>query len=742
MTSVGVIAHARKELGGGLGALRDSLRRHGIDDPLWREVPKSKFAPKEVGELIDDGVDLLFVWGGDGMVQRCIDAIGKAPVTLAIVPAGTANLFASNLGIPKDLEQAVRIGLKGHRRTLDVGSINGERFAVMAGNGFDAAMIRGADGGMKDRLGRLAYVVTGMRAVRRDAVETRIEVDGRPWFKGAATLRARRQHGRRVRRHLRLPRRSARRRPAGRRRRHRRRARSTGHGRSARRPSAARLLAVRRDDDRREDRRSSSTTKPPYELDGGDRPKTKRLKFRVKPAAIIVCVPERKERTMSTANLVPETWELTGDDAKETLAAHRPQGAREGRGRCGCGTPTGSATRGRWPSCTFLVFVQGVIARRRHRERARRGGLSRAIVKVLQSIVPGPAGQVLTQAVHQAHQAGSSGQWIAIVVGTVGALVTGTTLMGQIERALNRIYGIERDRATAREVRPRVPAGRDRGHPRGARRSPDWRSAARSPPRSAASTASTIWNVVRWPIGIGLLIAATALVFRWAPRRRQPGWSWLSVGALAAVGLLALVTIALNLFFQFSTTFGSTYGPLAGHHRAGVLVVPSALAAFLYGCGARRRSSRPFVPAWRPPSSDAEGARVRAAGRPPGGRRLPIVGAGVVTPVAPPDAPGRTTAGRAPTTCAARWRASSASRRPKGTPSRSCATGRDLPGDARGIDGAEPHGRPADVRLLAAARSGRALRRGARRSAPGRRPRPRAARRVGRAPDRPRRWSR
>ena len=100
MTSVGVIAHARRSW---TAVSRASGRtpppRHRR--PPWREVPKSKFAPKVVRGLLDDGVDLLFVWGGDGMVQHCIDAVRKAPVTLAIVPAGTANLFASNLGIPK-----------------------------------------------------------------------------------------------------------------------------------------------------------------------------------------------------------------------------------------------------------------------------------------------------------------------------------------------------------------------------------------------------------------------------------------------------------------------------------------------------------------------------------------------------------------------------------------------------------------------------------------------------------------
>ena len=184
MTVVGVLAHSGKTLGGGLGALRTLLAQHGVDDPLWREVPKSKFVPTMVAELMDAGVELLFVWGGDGSVQRCIDAVGKAPVTLAILPAGTANLFAANLGIPTDLEEAVEIGFSGRRRKLDVGTVNGERFGVMAGIGFDALMIRAADAGQKDRLGRLAYVVAGIRGIRRDAVQAKVEVDGMAWFKG------------------------------------------------------------------------------------------------------------------------------------------------------------------------------------------------------------------------------------------------------------------------------------------------------------------------------------------------------------------------------------------------------------------------------------------------------------------------------------------------------------------------------------------------------------------------------
>src|SRR5215216_2901913 len=89
---------------------------------------------------VQHGADLVFAWGGDGTVQRCVDALAGTGVDLAIVPAGTANLLASNLGIPNDIEGAVVAGLYGPRRPLDVGRVNGERFAVMAGAGFDALM--------------------------------------------------------------------------------------------------------------------------------------------------------------------------------------------------------------------------------------------------------------------------------------------------------------------------------------------------------------------------------------------------------------------------------------------------------------------------------------------------------------------------------------------------------------------------------------------------------------------------
>jgi diacylglycerol kinase (ATP) len=188
MTRVAVVAHAGKTVGGGLAELRRELEKQGVDQPLWFEVPKSKKVPRRVRKALDDGAELIFAWGGDGTVQRCLDVMAGTDATLAVVPAGTANLFASNLGIPQDIAEAVRIGLHGRLRKIDVGRMKGERFGVMAGAGLDARMIQDADGTLKDRLGRLAYVWTGVKNARASTFRAEIEVDGTQWYEGEASL--------------------------------------------------------------------------------------------------------------------------------------------------------------------------------------------------------------------------------------------------------------------------------------------------------------------------------------------------------------------------------------------------------------------------------------------------------------------------------------------------------------------------------------------------------------------------
>jgi len=190
---VAVVAHTGKTVGGGLDELRRLIAAEEVDELLWYEVPKSRKAPAKVRRALAQQPDLLVVWGGDGMVQRCADVLARSGaagsgVPVAVIPAGTANLFATNLGIPHDVGDAVQVALRGARRSIDLGRFNGEHFAVMAGVGFDADMIAEADGTMKGRLGRLAYIWTGARRVAgAEAVPTRIKLDGTVWFEGAAT---------------------------------------------------------------------------------------------------------------------------------------------------------------------------------------------------------------------------------------------------------------------------------------------------------------------------------------------------------------------------------------------------------------------------------------------------------------------------------------------------------------------------------------------------------------------------
>ena len=184
MASVAVVAHSRKSFGGGLPELRKVLAAEGVTAPLWYEVAKSRHAPEDARRAAARGVDVMFVWGGDGTVQRCIDAVEGTDTAVAILPAGTANLLAMNLQIPDDITEAVRIGLHGDRRRLDTGSVNGEHFTVMAGAGFDARMISEADRSLKDRLGRAAYLYTGMKNLSARRMKATVEVDGKRFFKG------------------------------------------------------------------------------------------------------------------------------------------------------------------------------------------------------------------------------------------------------------------------------------------------------------------------------------------------------------------------------------------------------------------------------------------------------------------------------------------------------------------------------------------------------------------------------
>jgi YihY family inner membrane protein len=265
---------------------------------------------------------------------------------------------------------------------------------------------------------------------------------------------------------------------------------------------------------------------------------------------------------MSSAQLVPETWELTGDDARKTLLnTGRRKLVRDAFVRLR--TADGFSHARSLAFLIALVSVQGIIALVGLATLLGHGELSRAVVGIIHQAVPGPAGTELTKTVEQAKGVGGSDQYLGLEVGLAGTLITATTLMGQIERALNRLYGVEKDRPTMKKYGLAFLLAVTAG----GCATLAFAIAAFGHSISGSlqnGTPSTAWNILRWPLALGLIMSAVALLLRWAPRRHQPAWSWLAFGSTLAVILWAGATLLLSLYFQLSSSFGRTYGPLAG----------------------------------------------------------------------------------------------------------------------------------------------------------------------------------
>ncbi|HEX5587365.1 MAG TPA: YihY/virulence factor BrkB family protein [Acidimicrobiia bacterium] len=301
---------------------------------------------------------------------------------------------------------------------------------------------------------------------------------------------------------------------------------------------------------------------------------------------------------MSTAMLVPETWELDGDDARKTLLeTGRVQLARDAFVRLRAADGFSHAR-----SMAFLVslvLVQGVIGLVGLASWFGATGPGAAIARTIHTIAPGATGKVVTDAVDQAYRAGTSGKWVALVFGLLGALVTGTTLMGQMERALNRIYGVEQDRPMLEK------------YGRGFLLAVSVGTLTLFSFFAFAfgqSIGSTAWKLLRWPLALVLIASAMALLFRWSPRRHQPAWSWLAFGSGVSVILWSLATLGLGLFVRLSSSFGDAYGPLAGLVALLLWALLSSIA-ILYGAAiaaqleaVRSGQPRPRDPLKQPPA--------------------------------------------------------------------------------------------------------------------------------------------
>ena len=128
-------------------AFRKSVRRvmddHGWDEPLWLETTPEDPGRGQAESAVSAGIGLVLACGGDGTVTACAEGITGTGIPLAIIPMGTGNLLARNIGLPMGLEEALAIALGGVQQPIDAGRVNGALFVVMAGLGLDAEMLSG-----------------------------------------------------------------------------------------------------------------------------------------------------------------------------------------------------------------------------------------------------------------------------------------------------------------------------------------------------------------------------------------------------------------------------------------------------------------------------------------------------------------------------------------------------------------------------------------------------------------------
>ncbi|MGH6918892.1 MAG: diacylglycerol/lipid kinase family protein [Geminicoccaceae bacterium] len=138
------------------------LRAHGCAVVL-RETERPGDAERFAAEADPAAWDLVVAAGGDGTVNEAINGLAHSGLPLALIPLGTANVLAAEIGLSTDPAAVARCVAFGQPRPIALGAANGRRFLLMAGAGFDARVVAGVSGPMKRWLGKGAYVLSALR---------------------------------------------------------------------------------------------------------------------------------------------------------------------------------------------------------------------------------------------------------------------------------------------------------------------------------------------------------------------------------------------------------------------------------------------------------------------------------------------------------------------------------------------------------------------------------------------------
>ncbi|MFF7972473.1 diacylglycerol kinase family protein [Streptomyces sp. NPDC007905] len=178
-----------------LAALRRVLEQHGHPASAFIETTPDDPGGGQTAGAVRDGAGLVVVCGGDGTLRAAADALAGSEVPLALVPCGTGNLLARNLGLPPDPADALDAALRGTAHRVDLGRMEGDglpptHFAAMSGAGLDAAMVQRANASdrIKSLLGWPAYVIAALRVLGTPRMGLSVRLDDAPALRRTARM--------------------------------------------------------------------------------------------------------------------------------------------------------------------------------------------------------------------------------------------------------------------------------------------------------------------------------------------------------------------------------------------------------------------------------------------------------------------------------------------------------------------------------------------------------------------------
>ena len=158
------------------------LKTRGWERTLFLETTPEDPGHAMTAQAVAEGVDLVLGAGGDGTIRVICSGLAGRGIPFGLIPAGTGNLLAKNIGIPLDAALALDVALDGEDKAIDLVEVTVDHrvhhhFAVMAGIGIDAAIMEGTNADLKKAVGSAAYFVSAAQHANHKALDTRVQVD-------------------------------------------------------------------------------------------------------------------------------------------------------------------------------------------------------------------------------------------------------------------------------------------------------------------------------------------------------------------------------------------------------------------------------------------------------------------------------------------------------------------------------------------------------------------------------------